>query len=249
MGAVFYSEKIPESGGTFRHVGSIDVNLAVHPDIMKEGKYATIVEILTKRGYAPAKYPDGRIKEFSFIREVVSPVDGRPYSVGIDFLSTEYPGKKQPRHRRVQPDLRARTAYGIETVFTHCFDCEMAGTLPGNGQTAVNAKVTDIVGCLTTKALTAGRRYWEKDAYDISAVISHYKNGPENAAREFRKYLGEPLVREGFNNIKRIFSNPKSDGPAWVGKFLHPHDDGGQERAATDAFMKVNDFVKFVEGE
>lgn len=237
--APFFILKKFQQTMNFKHVGSIDIDIAVHPEIISQDKYATIVELLGKRGYRPAKYPDGRIKEFSFEREVGG------YIVGLDFLTSEK--EKKRRHRRVQPDLRARTSYGVGVVFSHNFLESIAGVLPNDGRVKVQARIADLVGCLATKGILLGSRYKGKDAYDIFSLVTNYKRGARDASIDFKRYLGEPLVREGFNAIKTNFADIASSGPAWVGAFLFPNDAEGRKRTAAEAYIKVSEFVKAVE--
>src|SRR3990172_889269 len=82
-------QKFQNPGNQFTHVGSIDIDLAVHPSLIKEGKYASIVEILTRRGYTPKKDKLEKEIEFSFLRTVKSKLDQKEYVIELDFLSAE----------------------------------------------------------------------------------------------------------------------------------------------------------------
>jgi len=239
-------QRFQDPSNPFRHVGSVDVDIAIHPDLIREDKYASIVEILTRRDYFPRRDRLGNVIEFSFQRRTISNVDNNEYVIQLDFLTPEYPeiGK---RHRRVQLDLRARTSYGCEVVFSHYFEHEVQGVLPYDGETSVRLKIADIIGLLTTKGILLGRRYREKDAYDIYSVVSNYRGGPKDVASEVKRFLTEKLVKEGVQIIKEKFRSQRAEGPSWVGTFLYPTDMGARERVQTDAFFKVNDFIKLVE--
>ncbi len=67
-----------------RHVGSIDVDLALdHKKVKPEG-YKTIRELLVSRGYEEGKQP------FIFHRKVT--IGGKEVTVEIDFLAGQYWG-------------------------------------------------------------------------------------------------------------------------------------------------------------
>lgn len=63
----------------FGHVGSIDIDLVVDPAIVDAEQYATIVELLLDRGYAPA-----RRSLFQFEKMLRSPRDGQDYLIRVD---------------------------------------------------------------------------------------------------------------------------------------------------------------------
>jgi hypothetical protein len=81
-----------------RHVGSIDVDLALNHRNLKEAAYATIQKLLLERGYEQ----DPR-QPFIFHRTVV--IGGHPIKVEIDFLAGEYEGTG-PKHRH-SPSTKA----------------------------------------------------------------------------------------------------------------------------------------------
>ena len=56
------------------HVGSIDIDLVVDPDVVDAEHYATIVERLLERGWARALE-----SRFQFQKETLSPRSGRPH--------------------------------------------------------------------------------------------------------------------------------------------------------------------------
>ncbi len=241
----FLLEKYKKDDNTFEHVGSIDIDIAVDPEIVSASTYATIVEIIEERGYTPKKDRNGNIIQYSFERKINSPTDGKEYDISVDFLSKEFEAPR--RHREVQQGLKARTMHGCTAVFKHNTDYKLKGILPGDGETSVKMKIADVSGCITTKGLALGERYKEKDAYDIYAISANYKNGPKDVAREIAPFMKEDLVKEGMENIKNRFKTIKGEGPAWVANFLNPSSVEEKERIIADAFMNVNEILKIVE--
>ena len=66
----------------FTHVGSIDIDLVIDPNVIDEVKYETITRMLMNRGYQPSKQI-----LYQFQRTVRSDVDNKEYTVGVDFLT------------------------------------------------------------------------------------------------------------------------------------------------------------------
>ncbi|MEE8400608.1 MAG: hypothetical protein V3R86_00435 [Candidatus Hydrothermarchaeaceae archaeon] len=240
----FLLEKYKREDNPFEHIGSIDIDIAVDPRIVSSDVYATIVEIIKDRGYAPRKDINGNIIQYSFERKINSPEDDKEYIISVDFLSTQF--EKQQRHRQVQQDLRARTMRGCTAVFKHYIRYELKGILPNNGETSVKMKIADVVGCITTKGIALGERYKEKDAYDIYSIVANYKNGPKDVAGEIVPFIKEELVKESIENIKNRFKSINGVGPVWVANFLNPTSKEEKERIMADAFMNVSELIRIV---
>lgn len=240
----FLIENHKRPGDEFEHVGSIDIDLAVDSKKVSEAAYATIVELIKERGYKEALGKDGRPKRYVFLREVELS-DKSKEVIEVDFLGPEFGGTgKGHRHQRVQPDLMVRKIPGGDIVFDHCWWHRLAGTLPNGSTNDVELKIADVVACLTMKGFVLGERYAEKDAYDIYSVVSHYKGGFKDVAQEARPYLTSKLIREGMERIADKFKSPKSIGPTWVAEFLEPATEEDRDRVATDAYMRVGEFIK-----
>ncbi|MDG6219010.1 MAG: hypothetical protein QCI00_06180 [Candidatus Thermoplasmatota archaeon] len=93
------------------------------------------------------------------------------------------------------------------------------------------------------KGIVLGERYKEKDAYDIYYLITYFKNGPVDAAKEINPYIKNDLVNEAITTIKKDFDSRESSGPSWVASFLNEVGDE-RERRITDVYMNVKEFLK-----
>ena len=240
----FILERFGREDTDFRHVGSVDIDIAVNPRLVSPDQYASIVERLERQGYRQRLDKLGQPIPFIFEREVKLGEGRPPRIIEVDFLAPEYGGtEKRHRHQRIQDDLLARKARGCDVVFDHCFDYELKGALPGGAENTVKVKIADLVGCLTMKGIVLGERYHEKDAYDIYSVVTYYKGGPRGAAQEVKPHLGNSLVREGIDNIAERFQGIRSIGPVGVGDFLAA-DSAERDRLIADAFVNVREFIK-----
>src|SRR3990172_6123426 len=73
-----------------RHVGSLDVDVALDHQMLQEAGYKTIMQLLLSQGYRQGEQP------FIFFRTVQ--IGGRDIEVEVDFLAGEYAGT--PRKHR-----------------------------------------------------------------------------------------------------------------------------------------------------
>lgn len=231
----------------FRHVGSIDIDIAVNHRLVSPDEYASIVERLERRGYRQRLNRLGQPIPFIFEREVELREGRGTHIIEVDFLAPEYGGTdREHRHQRVQHNLLARKARGCDVVFDHCFSYELTGILPDGAENTVQVKIADVVGCLTMKGIVLGERYHDKDAYDLYSVITYYRGGPEGAAQAVKPYFDNALVREGIDTIAEKFQSIRSVGPVGVGNFL-ASDSTERDRLIADAFVNVSKFIKALE--
>lgn len=242
-GAPYYLLEVhthPEND--FRHVGTIDIDVALDASKIDEDAYASIVDLLLKRGYTPKDDKLGRKVPASLMRVIV--VDGREFKVQVDFMTSHDGGKH--RHKKVQPELHARMTRGCELAFAHNFVHAIKGALPGNGEGTVDVRVADVPAILTMKGIALGERYKEKDAYDIWAVLAHYADGPADAARQMKAVPDNDATRDAIDKMRRAFESERSNGPAWVAEFVGGND-AERARVRTDAYMVVTEFLKILD--
>lgn len=242
----FILQRFRREDDVFQHAGSGDVDIAVDHRGVSPDQYRSIVDRLERHGYRERLDKEGRPIPFSLERTVALE-DGREAIVHVDFLAGEYEGTgRGHRHQRVQDDLLARKARGCDVVFDRYFEHKLRGILPDGAENTIQVRIADVVGCLTTKGITLGERYHDKDAYDIYSVIAHYRGGPEGAAQAVRPYLDRTLVREGVDMIAEKFQTIRSTGPLGVGRFLGS-DSAEMERITADAFVSVREFIRILE--
>jgi len=240
----FILENFKKPSVEFIHIGSIDIDLAVDPKLFSKGadKYRTIIEHIEKLGYTQRKDRLGQPIPSSFIKQTKEKVD-----IQVDFLTSfDMNVGKTKRHLRIQPDLMARRAKGCDIAFQHNWECPLKGNLPGNGEIKLKLKIANIISAIVMKGYALGERLDGKDPYDIYAMIAYYKNGPSSAAEEFRPYIKIPIVSESLKIINENFESIKSNGPVRVGYFLYPNEAIARERATTDAYMNIREFLKLL---
>ncbi len=235
----FLLEQFQKKESSFEHVGSIDIDLVIDFARISEAQYASVVELLEKRGYQARKDRLGRPIPFSFERTV------RKITLAIDFLAGEYGGTaKKHRHQQVQSDLLARKARGADLLPEHHLLLQLDGYLPDGGHHRCDLRMGDIVSILTMKGITIAERYKEKDAYDIYALIAHYKEGAISCLEEITPFCKNGLVREGMKSICEKFASEKSVGPVWAATFMEPGNPTAAKIKQIEIFRQVFPFVE-----
>lgn len=214
-----------------KHVGSMDIDLALNHRTLTESGYKTILELLQSRGYRQGKQP------FIFHRTVR--VGNREIRVQVDFLAGEYGGTGRSRRTQRVLDMRPRKARGVDLAFDAPTYVTIHGHLPNGGDDRVVVQVASIPVFLVMKGMSMKNRLKEKDAWDVYFCLRNYPGGMDVLVREFQSLLGMRLVREGLRNIAEKFSSPQAVGPVHVANFEELSDPQAREILQRDAFERV----------
>ena len=151
----FIVEKFGRKEDDFRHIGSIDIDVALDPEKIDSEAYESIAKLLSQRGYKPRADKLGDPIPFSFERDVLE--DFPP--IQIDFLGPEYGGSgKSHRFQKVQEDFKVRKARGADVVLTSRFTQSIETILPNGASEIAEIYIADAVGSITTKAMARGHR-------------------------------------------------------------------------------------------
>lgn len=233
-------EQFQEPGGDFKHVGSIDIDIAVNPGVISETEYATLEQLLLDRGY------EQRPEALFSYRKIIQ-TGAIEQQIVIDFLGPEDGGTSRlHRHQRVQDDFMLRKAKGANLAFEHKFEYTLKGKLPNGADGEVSFYVADIVAMLAMKAYVLGQRYKDKDAYDFYNMIAHYQGGLEQVAKELKPYVGIDPFPEGIENIKTWFATQNAPGPNAVADFDHVQGDA-RDQLTQRVFQVVQRLIELLE--
>ncbi|MFC1521854.1 nucleotidyl transferase AbiEii/AbiGii toxin family protein [Elusimicrobiota bacterium] len=225
-------------GGSFQHIGSIDIDLAVNHELVDDERYATIVGLLKDRKYDPNP---------EILYRLDRKITGISDAIGVDFLTSQPPpGKgKSHRHRKVQSGLRARATPDLEIAFKSCKTTKVEGQLPeSGGRTTLDIKVADIPAIIALKGHALGERYKEKDAYDLYALARYYGRGAQEVIECLKPHLKEPCLKKALENIRGRFQSDKHTGPAWVANFFGVTDPAEMERINQTAFQAMDSVLQ-----
>lgn len=140
------------------HMGSIDVDLALNHENLKEIGYQSIQHILLKNGYIR-----DTVLPFRFHKKVH--VDDY-IDVAVDLLTGEYPSEDLKQRTMEIQDIIACKARGSDLAFSIYTEIAIEGTLPDGGKASASVRVAQILPFLVMKGM-ALQRNKAKDAYDI----------------------------------------------------------------------------------
>lgn len=227
-------------GHPLRHVGSLDVDLALDHRALQEPVYKTIERLLCERGYTPGAQP------FIFWRTVQ--VGEQAIRVEVDLLAGEYEGTgRSHRTQRIQ-GVRARKARGCDLAFDLNTVVAMEGRLPNGAQDTATLRVASVVPFVVMKAIALRDRLKEKDAWDIYFCLRNYPRGLGALAEEFLPHVRHGLVREGLQALHAAFASREQVGPHLVADFEDPTDVEERAFLERDACERVQELLKGLAG-
>jgi hypothetical protein len=218
-----------------KHIGSLDVDIALDHRSLTQVGYKTIMQLLLGRGYYQGEQP------FIFFRTVQ--VGERTFEVEVDFLAGEYAGSKRGHRTQKVQDIHPRKARGCDLAVSLATETTLSGTLPGGGADTVTLRVASIVPFLVMKAMALAGRLMEKDAWDIYYCIRNYPGGVDQLVDEFQPHLENGLVQEALVKIREKFASPEHVGPKQVADFEDIIDPDERELVQRDAFERVNALI------
>ena len=218
-----------------RHPGTMDIDLALDFQHIRNDTYQTIVEALAARDY----YQKERDQPFRFYRDVEDESGGK-ITIEINLLVGEYGGTGTARRHQTVQDARARKARGCDLVFESAAKITLTGLLPGGATNELTVKVAAIGPFLVMKGMALWERMKEKDAYDIYYCCKNYPGSLVSLADAIKPLLKNKLAMEGLGKIKTKFGTVNATGPTWVADFLEISDSEERARIQREAFELTN---------
>jgi hypothetical protein len=237
-GIVIVGGWVPEllfSQASRRHIGSLDVDLALDQRLLHEVGYKTILQLLLVRGYRQGEQP------FIFYRMVQ--FGEKSFEVEVDFLAGEYSGASRGHRTQKVQDLHPRKARGCDLAISLATEVTLSGILPGGGKDTAILRVASIVPFLVMKAMALAGRLMEKDSWDIYYCIRYYPGGIDRLVDEFGPHLKHGLVQEALVKIAEKFASPEHVGPKHVADFEDISDPNEREQIQRDAFERVHALI------
>lgn len=218
-----------------KYPGTLDIDLALDFQHIKDDTYKTIIETLLARGYYQKE--DGQ--PFIFYRDVEDGL-GNKITVEVDLLAGEYGGTGEGHRHQMVQDARARKARGCDLVFESAAKIILTGTLPNGAINKVTVKVATIGPFIAMKGMALWEGMKEKHAYDIYYCCKNYPGGLVPLVKEIRPLVKNNLAKEGLGKIKAKFATVNGLGPAVVADFLEISDPEERAGVQREAFELVN---------
>jgi hypothetical protein len=226
------------------HVGSIDVDLSLNPEVLGDGEYATLVEALMDNGYK--KRP--KLRRFQLVRNVPARDGGPSIDVIVDFL--------MPRDAEIVKntppliaDFAVQKADGADLALRFYQLVAIDGPMPDGGTNRVEIAICSIPALLAMKGHALHGRLKQKDAYDIYYCIRNHPDGIDGLAAACRELRGEKSAARGYEYIAEKFDTLEGFGPTCVMQFVRDTrilGDRTPEQWQRDAFGQVDAWLRAI---
>ncbi len=222
-----------------RHVGSIDVDIALDAAKLNDGRYAALLKLLL----ATKRYKSGD-KEFQWVVDVDLQDDQPPVRVPVEFLAPKEVRLKKNRPKLI-PGFRVLRTDACRVAFHAPKEMAVSGKTALRGaKNTVYLRIASLSDFLVMKAHALRGREKPKDSYDICYVLDHAPGGIEAFARDWRDRLAEKDVREAIEILGMKFEDVESYGPKQLVEFHDAMDVETQLMQARRAFEVVQKFLK-----
>lgn len=222
-----------------KHIGSIDVDLAVDPRQLFEGRYAAMFELLLKTG----RYKLGP-KDFQFTT-AVDLQDGSPaITVEVDFLSPSEV-KTEKNKPKLLEGFRILKADGCSAAFNSPLVKKFQGAMASGALNTVTLRIASIADFLVMKAFALSGRDKPKDAYDICFCLDNYEGGHKALAAVWKARLqDDPRIQKALEILVEKFATVSSYGPQQLVSFHNAPTQEIREQQSQRAYQLVQAFIK-----
>jgi len=221
-----------------KYPGTLDIDLALDFQRIKDDTYKTIIAALTAGNY----YQREGEQPFVFYRDVENKL-GNKITVEVNLLAGEYGGTGKGRRHQKAQDVQARKARGCDLVFGSPAKIVLSGMLPNGATNKLTVKVASIGTFLVMKGMALWQRMNEKDAYDVYYCCKYYPGGLGSLIEAVGSLVKNNLAKEGLRKIKAKFATIDGIGPTWVTDFLELSDVEEKARIQREAFELVNSLM------
>ena len=197
--------------GVDAHAGTMDLDLGLALDLLREERYRELSQSLREVGFEPDVNASGNPTRQRWR-------SASDWSVTVDFLIS--PSEREEKGGTlfdIEPDLAAVVTPGLHLAFQDRRQVRLSG------QTILRENASRDIwvcgpGSLTVlKALAFGDRGTSKDAYDLSYVWRAL--GVDEIAEFLAPLLGDPIVARALSIIREDFTNHNGIGPRRAAAF------------------------------
>jgi len=225
-----------------KHIGTLDIDINLNPELLSGGGYASLVETLEQRGYERGQEGQNPFQ----LRRWVNVDKEYRVPVLVDLLMPRE-AKRERHKQKLVEGLRVQEVDGGMIALHHNVGRTLDGRMPDGRQNQVDVLVATIPALLVMKGYALVGRDKKKDSYDIYFSILNYEGGLAVLAEDCRKLLDDPIVLKGYRHIADKFRHRDDFGPATVRQFLEESDAAGEmtpDQVQTDAFGQVSAFIR-----
>ena len=198
-----------------RHVGSGDVDVALHIGLLDDGDYAEVSDRLRREGFEP-DVNEGGNKTLQRWRLGEA-------SVTIDFLIPLVPGAEEgQRLHKLEPDFGAIMTKGLELAFEEIREVRLVGRTRRGEAAERTIPVCGPAAFVVLKSFAFQDRGEPKDAYDLVYVIRRGPGGAAAIAETLEGHAADhaEIVREALESLASNFETVEHTGPSRAADFV-----------------------------
>ena len=223
-----------------RHIGSIDVDLALDAAKLDNGRYAELLKLLldTKR-YKPGE------KDFQLVVEVDLKDGEKPVQVEVEFLAPKEVKLKKNRPKLVT-DFRVLQVEAASEAFRSPVELELSGENVRGAKNTVRLRVVSLADFLVMKAHAIGGRDKPKDTYDFCYCLEQFPDGMEKLAENWKSRAGEKNTAKAIEVLCEKFDSVDKFGPQQLVEFHAAPDAETQAMHARRAYELVQKFLSLL---
>ena len=205
-----------------KHIGSIDVDLALDAGKLRDGRYAELIKLLLDTH----RYRQGG-KTFQLATDVDLD-DGEPsVRVEVEFLASASVKLKKNRPKLLD-NFRVLQFPACAAAFQAPIDVEIAGQMTSGATNRVHVRVAALSDFVIMKAHAIGGRDKPKDVYDLCYCLDDYPGGIAALAEDWRERRDNTLIDQATHILRQKFETVDHFGPRQLAVF---HDSQGEEGA------------------
>lgn len=225
-----------------KHVGSIDVDLALDIGKLTEGRYAKLLKLLldTKR------YRQGE-NDFQLVVDVDLKDGQKPVLVDVDFLAPKE-GKLQKNKPKLLENFRILRADGCGAAFHAPVEFQLPGRNVRGARNTVRLMVASLADFLIMKAHAIAGREKPKDTYDLCYCLEHHPGGIAPLSADWKRRAKEKDIKRAIAILTEKFADVDSFGPQQLVDFHAAPDPDTQAMQARQAYELVRKFLEGIEG-
>jgi hypothetical protein len=223
-----------------RHVGSIDVDLALDAVKLGDGRYAALLKLLLDTG----RY-DKSDKDFQLITTVDLGDGEVPVRVEVEFLASS-DVKLKKNHPKLVEGFRVLRFPACAAAFEHPESIEFEGQMISGATNTVRLQVASLPDFIIMKAHALAGRDKPKDVYDLCYCLDEYPDAIGVVAADWRSRHEDPLVAASIQILREKFKAVEHYGPQQLAIFHDSTDDGERAMHARRAFELVQKLLSLM---
>ena len=226
--------------GDPRHVGSIDVDLALDAAKLGDGRYAELLKLLldTER-YTPGD------KDFQLVTTVDLGDGAVPVKVEVEFLAPA-DVKLKKNHPKLVEGFRVLQFPAFAAAFQHPTTIQFEGRMISGATNTVRIQVASLPDFIVMKAHALAGRDKPKDVYDLCYCLDEYPDAIATVAGDWRPRREDPLVAGSIEILREKFKAIDHYGPQQLAIFHDSTDDAERAMHARRAFELVQKLLSLL---